>query len=423
MPSTMNTVNTPDRLSLDAYADTERNGNAVYSSFNNNLGVAILNAKQLHLLRATIPNVKLQIPDYQLVFFYYQLPDATTVPNSTHLKAVRLYPSDYVAPSGFSTYTKNTFYTDPSVLATQLTTAGAASGDSVSYNKLWVSGDVSFSYSATTKQITFVGATSSKYYANAGFNDPIVLAVMNNTATTTVTSATGDSTNGTYLVSSTVGIYVGSTVVITGAVNQGYNGTFTVTAVTANTSFVVANTTPTGSAFVNGSVTVTPNAMLTYNFNSATSLQPMVSGLTMNRRVGYALSGTSVPPYSFGSQIANVANLTGVAKATSASVPVDSYPCLVYSQNIYLYSNVVGNQGLANYGKKNLIAVINADVPSFGVIQFLGSYNGGECHPLPDEIYSVAIEMKDDNNQPWTLPLSANVNIEFAVDYGLPPYL
>lgn len=421
--SSMNTVNTPDRLSLDAYADTERNANAVYSSFNNNLGVAILNAKQLHLLRATIPNVKLQIPDYQLVFFYYQLPDATTVPNSTHLKAVRLYASDYVPPAGFTAYTKNTYFGDPTTFATQLTTAAAASGDSATYNKLWVSGDVTFSYSTTTKQISFVGATNSKYYANAGFADPNVLAVMNNTATTVVSSATGDGTLGTYLVSSTAGIYVGSTVVITGAVTGGYNGTFTVTAVTGNTSFVVANTTPTGSAFVNGKAVITPNVMLTYNFNAATSLQPMVAGLTMNSRVGYALSGVSVVPYSFGSQIAGVANLTGVAKATAASVPPDSFPCLVYSQNIYLYSNLVGNQGLANYGKKNLIAVINVDVPSLGVIQFIASYNGAEAHPLPDEIYSVGIEMKDDNNQPWTLPLSANVNIELAVDYALPPYL
>lgn len=421
--SIMNTVNTPDRLSLDAYADTERNGNATYSSFNNNLGVAILNAKQLHLLRATIPNVHLQIPDYQLVFFYYNLPDATTVPNSTHLKAVRLYPSDYVPPAGFTSYTKNTFFADPSALATQLTTAGAAGGDSVTYNLLWSSADVAFSYSTTTKQITFTGAGSLRYYANAGFNDPNVLAVMNNTATTTVTSATGDGTNGTYLVPSTAGIYVGSTVVITGAVTSGYNGTFTVTAVTGNTSFVVANATPTGSAFVNGKVVVTPNAMLTYNFNASTSLQPMLAGQTMNMRVGYALSGTSVPPQSYGAQIAGVANLTGKAKVAAAVVPVDSYPCLVYSQNIYLYSTLVGNQGLANYGRKNLIAVINVDVPSFGVIQFIGSYNGGEAHPVPDEIYGVNIEMRDDNNQPYTLPLSANVNIEFAIDYGLPPYL
>lgn len=421
--SRMNTVNTPDRLSLDAYADTERNNNGVYSSFNNNLGVAILNAKQLHLLRATIPNVKLQIPDYQLVFFYYNLPDATTVPNSTHLKAVRLYPSDYVPPAGFTAYTKNTFLADPSALATLLTTAGAAGGDNVTYNILWSSGDIAFSYSTTTRQITFTGAGSGRYYANAGFNDPNVLAIINNTATTTVTSATGDGTNGTYLVPSTTGIYVGSTVTITGAVTSGYNGTFTVTAVTGNTSFVVANTTPTGSAFVNGKVVVTPNAMYQYNFNSVATIQTMLAGVTLNERVGYALTGTSVPPQSFGAQIAGVANLTGKAKLAAAVVPVDSYPCLVYSQNIYLYSTLVGNQGLANYGRKNLIAVINVDVPSFGVIQFIGSYNGGEAHPIPEEIYAVNIEMRDDNNQPYTLPLSANVNVELAIDYGLPPYL
>ena len=424
--SRLNTLNTPDRFSLDAFADPDRGSKSDYSSFNNNLGVAILNAKQLHLLRATIPNIQLQIPDYQLVFFYYELPDATTVPNSTHLKAVRLYPDLYQAPSGFTAYKKNINFADPDALVTQLNLAAGAGGDNVSYNKLWVSGGVTFSYDSARKHIQWYGNTGSKYYANAGFLDPIVLAVINNTATTAVTSATGDGTNGTYLVSNTTGIYVGSTVTITGAVNSGYNGTFTVTAVTGNTSFVVANTTPTGSAFVNGKVVVTPNVMLTYNFNSTTSLQPMLAGCTLNQRLGYALSGICTPPLSFGAAVSNsIANLTGVAKITGSTgvVPHDSYPCLVYTQNIYLYSTLVGNQGLANYGRKNLIAVINVDVPSFGVIQFIGSYNGGEAHPVPDEIYAVNIEMRDDNNMPYTLPLSANVNVEFAIDYGLPPYL
>ena len=422
--SIMNTVNTPDRFSLDAYADPERNANAVYSSFNNNLGVAILNAKQLHLLRTTIPNVKLQIPDYQLVFFYYNLPNATTVPNSTHLKAVRLYPSDFVPQAGFTTFTKNTFFSDPTALAAQLTTAGAAGGDSVAYNKLWSSADVSFSYSTTTKQITFVGAGSGRFYANAGFNDPIVSAIVNNTATVIPTSVAGDGTSATYSVPSTIGIYVGASVVVTGALTAGYNGAYTVTAVSANTSFTCFNTTPfSTSFFLNGKVVSTPNQMLTFNFNSSLTNQAMLDQTTLNERLGYALSGTSVPPQSFGAAVAGVANLTGIARAAGTAVPVDSYPCLVYTQNIYLYSTLVGNQGLGNYGRKNLIAVINVDVPSFGVIQFIGSYNGGEAHPVPDEIYAVNIEMRDDNNQPYTLPLSANVNVEFAIDYGLPPYL
>lgn len=431
--SPLNTVNTPDRFCLDSYADPEKSASNTYSSFNNNFSTAILNAKQLHLLRATIPNVQLQIPNNQLVFFYYQLASATTVPTSANLKAVRLYPSDYVPPASFTAYTKNYYYNDPSVLVTALNTAASSGGDSATYNTLWAyntgssgAADVVFSYSSTTKQITWYGNTSTYYYANAGCQDPNVLAILNNTATTTVTSATGDSTNGTYLVPSTTGIYVGSTVTITGAVTQGYNGTFTVTAVTANTSFVVANTTPTGSAFVNGLVVVTPNVIKTYNFDTSTSLQPYNPGFTLNCRLGYALPGTVPAPQSFGAALSNsVANLTGKPKANGSTnpVPADSYPNLVYTQAIYIYSNVVGNQGLANYGRKNLVAVIACDVPSFGVIQFIGSYNGGEAHPVPDEIYGMSIEMRDDTNQPYVLPRSANVNIEFAIDYALPPYL
>jgi len=347
--STMNTVNTPDRLSLDAFADPERGTTAIYSSFNNTLGVAILGAKQLHLLRATIPNAKLNIPDYQLVFYYYELPDASTVPTATHLKAVRLYPSDYVPPAGFTAFTRNSFFTDPSALVSALNTAASAGGDSVTYNTLWVSGGVTFAYNTTTRQITWYGNTASKYYANAGFLDPIVQ------------TSQADATK-----------------------------------------------------------------ITTYNFGTSTSIQPFVLGTTLNLRLGYALSGISTPPQSFGAAVSNkIANLTGIAKITGSTgvVPADSYPNLVYTQNIYLYSNTVSNSGLANYGRKNLMAVIAVDVGSFGIIQFIGSYNGGEAHPIPDEIYGVGIEMRDDNNQPFTLPLSANVNVEIAIDYGLPPYL
>ena len=347
--SRLNTVNTPDRLSLDAFADTTRASNASYSSFTNNLGVAVLNAKQLHLVRATIPNVKLQIPDYQSVFYYYELPDATTVPTATHLKAVRLYPSDYVPPSGFTTYTKNTYFTDPSALVAALNTAASAGGDNVTYNTLWVSGGVTFAYSTTTRQITWYGNTGSKYYANAGWNDPLVLA------------SQADATK-----------------------------------------------------------------ITTYNFGTSTTIQPYAAGFTLNQRLGYALSGTCTPPQSFGAAVSNsIANLTGIAKVTGSGgvVPVDSYPNLVYTQCIYLYANTVSNSGLANYGHKNLMAVVPVDTVSFGVAQFICSYNGGESHPLPDEIYNFTIEMRDDANQPYTLPDSANVNVELAIDYGLPPYL
>jgi len=342
-------VNAPDRLSLDAYADPERGTTSAYSSFNNNLGVAILNAKKLHLLRATIPNVQLQIPDYQLVFYYYELPDATTVPNATHLKAVRLYPDQYLPPAGFTAFKKNIYFQDPAALVAQLNLAASAGGDNVTYNTLWVSGGVTFIYNSTLKHIQWYGNGVGKYYANAGFLDPIVQASQRD-----------------------------------------------------------------------------PTKITTYNFDTSTSIQPFVLGCTLNQRIGYALSGISTPPLSFGAAVSvKIANETGVAKITGSGgvVPHDSYPDLVYTQCIYLYSNLISNGGLGNYGRKNLMAVIPVDVPSFGVVQFVGSYKGGDARPIPDEIYGVNIEMRDDNNQPYTLPLSANVNVEIAVDYGLTPYM
>jgi len=341
--SKLNSVNRPDRISLDAYADPTRAANAEYSSFTNDLGVAVLNAKRLHLLRATIPIPKLQIPDYQLVFYYYELPDATTVPTASHLKAVRLYPDQYLPPSGFTAFKKNQFFNDPAALVAQLNLAASAGGDNVTYNTLWVSGGVTFTYDSTRKHIQWYGNTANKYYANAGWNDPIVQASQRD-----------------------------------------------------------------------------PTKITTYNFDTSTSIQPFVLGCTLNQRIGYALSGTCVPPLSFGAQVSNsIANETGIAKITGSGgvVPHDSYPCLVFTQNIYLYANIISNGGLGNYGRKNLMAVINVDVPSFGIVQFVTSYYGGEATPIPHEMYAVNIEMRDDNNQPFTLPQSANVNVELGIEY------
>jgi len=423
--SIMNTVNTPDRLSLDAFADADRPNNAVYSSFTNQLGVAVLNAKQLHLLRVTIPNINLQIPDYSLVFFYYRVPNTSTVPNSTHLRAVRLLPASYQGPPGYGTVTKNAYFTTPSDLATTLTTAAAAGGDSASYNKLWVSGDVSFSYSTTTRQITFTGNTSSNAYANAGWNDPNVLAIINNFVSVIPSQVVTNGTTAVYSIPSTSGLYVGSSITVSGCATAALNGTFTITAVSGNTSVTISSAVAAATAtFTNGLITCTPNQMLMYGYDGTLLVQPMVAGVTLNQRLGYALSGTCIPPQGGTLVVSNlIANLTGVARVNGTAVPVDSYPCLVYTGCIYLYANVVGNTGLGNYGRKNLLAVVAVTNGAFEVIQFIGSYNGGEAHPLPDEIYSFSIEMRDDNNQPFFLPDTANVNVEIAIDYGLPPYL
>ena len=169
-------VNQPERLLIRSDDDTTQNNTSGFFQFQVNLPTPVLDAKRAQIIRCTIPNVQLQIPDYQCVFFYYSLPTATTVPTNAHLRAVRLFPSYYQAPAGLAyTPTKNRYITDPNDFVNLLNTAAAAGGDAVAANPYWVAGDVTFAYNATTKQISMTGQTAGRFYTPAGYSDPIVL--------------------------------------------------------------------------------------------------------------------------------------------------------------------------------------------------------------------------------------------------------
>jgi len=171
----------PDRVFLNSSDDPRTVGNQGFSQFICNLPTAILGAKKTMMLRATIPNAQVNIPDYMLVFGYYSLPTATTAPTATHFRAVRLYPSYYQAPAALGTaFTKNRFFSDPADFITQLNVAAAAGGDNVTNNPYWVAGDVTFAYNAVTKQITFTGGTAGRFYAPVGWDDPIWATVSPN---------------------------------------------------------------------------------------------------------------------------------------------------------------------------------------------------------------------------------------------------
>jgi hypothetical protein len=171
-------VNQPDRVFISSNDDLSQPAATGFNLVRATFDTPILDAKRTQLLRATIPNATVNIPDYQTVFWYYQLPAATTVPSDTYLKAVRLYPSQYVPPTSFTAFTLNRTFNDPNDLVTALNAAAGVNGDSATYNSYWTVSDVSFAYDTTTKRITFTGLTSGKFYANAGWNDPVVTAAI-----------------------------------------------------------------------------------------------------------------------------------------------------------------------------------------------------------------------------------------------------
>lgn len=172
-------VNQPERLLIRSDDDVTNANQSGFSQFQVNLPTPVLDPKRCQIIRTTIPNIQLQIPDYQCVFWYHALATATTAPSANTLRAVRLFPSYYQAPAGLAyTPTKNRYITDPNDLVTLLNVAASAGGDAVAANPYWVSGQVTFAYNATTKQITMTGNTAATFFTPAGWNDPYVLAAI-----------------------------------------------------------------------------------------------------------------------------------------------------------------------------------------------------------------------------------------------------
>ena len=336
-------VNQPERVFVNSSDDSSSAATEPgFATFQATFDTPILGAKRAQLLRCTIPNAQVNVPDYMCVFYYYNLPTATTVPSAATLKAVRLYPSNYQAPAALGTaYTKNRYFSDPADFVTQLNAAAAVGGDALANNPIWANGDVTFAYNATTKQITMTGNTAGRFYAIAGWDDPVVNAYQ----------ASG--------------------------------------------------------------------AILMPNFNGVgTTAQPQVVNWTLNLRVGYAYSGTSFDRQAGGNANARqaYANVTNTAFANAVAIPSDSYPNLVYSQCVYLYANIVAGSSLGSGRQHNLLSVIPSNAPQLGVISYVAT-TVNWLTKVPDNIHEIFIEMRDDANQPFTLPDNAQVNVEFGFYY------
>ena len=295
------------------------------------------------MIRASIPNIQLQLPDYQLCFFYWSLPTATTVPDISHLRCVRFYPSYFIPPTGYTTFQRNHYIADPTEFVSHLNTAAAAGGDSVTYNPYWVSGDITFTYGSARKIITFTGNTAGRFYAPAGYNDPIVATVLNGTAASLIT---------------------------------------------------------------------TPNA----NNIANTTLQPTLPQYTLNLRVGYAMSGQSAGIQAFGAGNSVYADATNVAYANAVSVPVDSFPNLVYTNTVSLYLSFLSGASLTSNNRHNLLAVIPVQAQPLAVNNYIAA-TSNLLTKLSQTIQNIVVELRDDADQPFYLPDSANTSLELSFSY------
>ena len=345
---TRSRVNQPERVFCTSSDDTQVPDFAGFNSFGINFDTPILDAKRCQLLRCTIPNALVNIPNYQLTFWYHTGASGFT-PSDTTLRCVRLYPQNWVGAS--TTWTANRLVSGGADFVTLLNLAAAAGGDVITANPYWSAGDVTFTWNPTTSQITFTGTASGQYYAPAGYSDPFVIAAMKGLGA----AVQGGKTGGVYMTNP--------------------SGTYT--------------------------------------------LQPYAIGWTLNLRVGYALSGLCQGQANWPAQANSsfaYASATNLAYVYNTAVPADSFPNLVYSSCVYLYANFIAGSSLGSGKQHNLLAVIPVNSGQLGVTQYVAATLTWLCK-VPDTIYNVTTEMRDDANQPYVLSDSAIVNYELAFHY------
>lgn len=182
-----NPYNQPNVVSVDSFLRTTnnagnlRNSYGEWNSYTITPFVPLRNVKKIQMIKAVVPNIALPLDDNKdLVFFYHKLTTGNPTPVSGNLKAVRLYPSAYNPPSGFTAFTKNKYVSNGTELATLLNVAAAAGGDNATYNPIWTAGDITFTFNAATNQMTFKGndATAGTSYCNAAYDSPLVIVYL-----------------------------------------------------------------------------------------------------------------------------------------------------------------------------------------------------------------------------------------------------
>lgn len=349
--------NHPDRIVLDAFSDPQleaQNPNGVYSRFTNRLTTPILNAKGVLLMNANFVNPILQLNDAsQLVFWYYRSATRANIRGSANLRCVRLHPSTFVPYPGYTNFVKNKYFNSGTELAAALTAASAATGDSITYNPNFVANELSFSYDTTTRKMSVTCLTAATYIAPAAADDPLVLACLQTISPFTPAASYQIKMNG-------------------------YNS-------------------------ANSNATATP--------------QPFVLGISMNARLGFAMSYLARGLWWGSSSQVGCATSTGVPQLTSTAIEADANPIMIGSQNVNVYTSITTGGGMDSLNRKNLLATIPLEVAALNVNSYTMSSIEKPSLSTPNEIYEITVEFRDDYGIPVPFPPNYNAELQLAIFY------
>jgi len=147
-------------------------------------------------------------------------------------------------------------------------------------------------------------------------------------------------------------------------------------------------------------------------------LQPFVLGQSMNSRLGFAMSYFARGLYWSASSQVGCATSIGVPSSSAAyPVAADANPILIGAQNVNVYCSVVTGSGLDSLNGKNLLATIPLEAPALNVNSYTTSSVEKPALSIPNEIYELTFEFRDDYGSPIPFPPNYSTSLVLSVFY------
>jgi len=169
-----------------------------------------------------------------------------------------------------------------------------------------------------------------------------------------------------------------------------------------------------------GGTGVKMNALGFSGSYGAALIQPINAGVTMNERLGFAMTYRNRGFQWTSSSVLGCASTTGVPQVNGSTNTTegDSWPILIGSQNLNVYANIVAGSGQDSRSLRTLLATIPIENAPLGVCSYTLTSVDGPALSVGDEIYNIQFTFLDDNGNPFYFMPNYNTNLELNVFYG-----
>lgn len=448
-------LNQPELISLSSTnaeiqsAPINPQTNNSYYNFTVNLPRPAINAKSLQLLKAIIPQAQCSIPDYSLVFPYYYLRTVPIDENGTlffidtpqyyNLLFIRLLPSYYKpelinlsTTENFDKFGWNRTFNDYEELLTEINKACVndpiydyGDGAEPSYFH-YIPENVSFIFDTTLNKFVFRGLKIStpNVYNLWDFDliynvndivlyDGIVYICLQ------YNSETLPSANPAYW--KNISQYFTEFPHFKAYFVAGYQDPNVKTLLkdiqidSTDYDAYLATSIP-GNIYVENQ---TLARRLGFTWNGVGMITDTINEYVKN---GLTYGGTGAlfynrirpfPNYDYGTMLGLRFN---PATGSSDTYTADGYCNLVYSSIISIYTIIVGTSSVDTQRNANLLAMLEMNCGNLGVAM-ASSFIDTKLTKIQSDIYSIYIELRDENGQPYYLTNNATTTVLLKLTY------